>query len=63
MAKVNPIELNNILIVFYGIWFVGVSWRRDWSEIAKSTQLKVLEAILREGSKEKGRCISHHRRL
>ena len=27
--------------------------RRDWSEIAKSTQLKVLEAILREGSKEK----------
>ena len=27
--------------------------RRDWSQIAKETQLKVLEAILREGSKEK----------
>jgi DNA polymerase I len=27
--------------------------RRDWSAIAKETQLKVLEAILREGSKEK----------
>jgi len=27
--------------------------RRDWSEIAKKTQLAVLEAILREGSKEK----------
>jgi DNA polymerase I len=27
--------------------------RRDWSEIAKETQLKVLEAILKEGSKEK----------
>ncbi|MEW6035755.1 MAG: DNA-directed DNA polymerase [Candidatus Micrarchaeota archaeon] len=27
--------------------------RRDWSSIAKETQLKVLEAILREGSKEK----------
>ena len=27
--------------------------RRDWSEIAKETQLRVLETILREGSKEK----------
>ncbi|MDO8554581.1 MAG: DNA-directed DNA polymerase [Candidatus Micrarchaeota archaeon] len=27
--------------------------RRDWSDIAKNTQKKVLEAILREGSKEK----------
>jgi DNA polymerase I len=27
--------------------------RRDWSDIAKETQLKVLEAILKEGSKEK----------
>jgi DNA polymerase I len=27
--------------------------RRDWSAIAKETQLKVLEAILKEGSKEK----------
>ncbi|NYZ73730.1 hypothetical protein H0O00_01170 [Candidatus Micrarchaeota archaeon] len=27
--------------------------RRDWSMIAKETQLKVLEAILKEGSKEK----------
>ncbi len=27
--------------------------RRDWSDIAKKTQLQVLEAILREGSKEK----------
>jgi DNA polymerase I len=27
--------------------------RRDWSQIAKETQLRVLEAILREGSKEK----------
>ncbi|MFH0737933.1 MAG: DNA-directed DNA polymerase, partial [Candidatus Micrarchaeota archaeon] len=27
--------------------------RRDWSSIAKETQLKVLEAILKEGSKEK----------
>lgn len=27
--------------------------RRDWSKIAKETQLKVLEAILKEGSKEK----------
>ncbi len=27
--------------------------RRDWSEIAKKTQLDVLNAILREGSKEK----------
>lgn len=27
--------------------------RRDWSEIAKKTQLAVLEAILKEGSKEK----------
>ncbi|HSB46918.1 MAG TPA: DNA-directed DNA polymerase [Candidatus Bilamarchaeum sp.] len=27
--------------------------RRDWSSIAKDTQLKVLEAILRDGSKEK----------
>jgi DNA polymerase Pol2 len=27
--------------------------RRDWSAIAKDTQLKVLEAILKEGSKEK----------
>lgn len=27
--------------------------RRDWSDIAKDTQLKVLEAILKEGSKEK----------
>lgn len=27
--------------------------RRDWSEIAKETQLMVLEAILKEGSKEK----------
>lgn len=27
--------------------------RRDWSEIAKTTQLQVLETILREGSKEK----------
>jgi len=27
--------------------------RRDWSRIAKETQLRVLEAILREGSKEK----------
>ncbi|VVC04234.1 DNA polymerase [Candidatus Bilamarchaeum dharawalense] len=27
--------------------------RRDWSKIAKDTQLKVLEAILKEGSKEK----------
>jgi DNA polymerase Pol2 len=27
--------------------------RRDWSKIAKQTQLGVLEAILREGSKEK----------
>ncbi len=27
--------------------------RRDWSQIAKETQLKVLEAILKDGSKEK----------
>ena len=27
--------------------------RRDWSSIAKETQLKVLEAILKDGSKEK----------
>jgi DNA polymerase I len=27
--------------------------RRDWSQVAKDTQLKVLEAILKEGSKEK----------
>lgn len=27
--------------------------RRDWSKVAKDTQLKVLEAILKEGSKEK----------
>ncbi|MBI5223445.1 hypothetical protein HY990_03410 [Candidatus Micrarchaeota archaeon] len=27
--------------------------RRDWSAVAKETQLKVLEAILKEGSKEK----------
>ncbi len=27
--------------------------RRDWSQIAKDTQLKVLEAILKQGSKEK----------
>jgi DNA polymerase I len=27
--------------------------RRDWSMVAKETQLKVLEAILKEGSKEK----------
>jgi DNA polymerase I len=27
--------------------------RRDWSSVAKETQLKVLEAILKEGSKEK----------
>ena len=27
--------------------------RRDWSEIAKTTQLHVLEAILKEGSKQK----------
>jgi DNA polymerase I len=27
--------------------------RRDWSSVAKDTQLKVLEAILKEGSKEK----------
>ncbi len=27
--------------------------RRDWSKVAKETQLKVLEAILKEGSKEK----------
>lgn len=27
--------------------------RRDWSKIAKETQLKVLEAILKDGSKEK----------
>ena len=27
--------------------------RRDWSQIAKETQLRVLEAILREGSKDK----------
>jgi DNA polymerase I len=27
--------------------------RRDWSEVAKETQLKVLEAILKDGSKEK----------
>lgn len=27
--------------------------RRDWSRIAKETQLKVLEAILKDGSKEK----------
>ncbi len=27
--------------------------RRDWSKIAKNTQLKVLEAILKDGSKEK----------
>ncbi|MFH1785340.1 MAG: DNA-directed DNA polymerase [Candidatus Micrarchaeota archaeon] len=27
--------------------------RRDWSKIAKDTQLKVLEAILKDGSKEK----------
>ncbi|MBI4399824.1 ribonuclease H-like domain-containing protein, partial [Candidatus Micrarchaeota archaeon] len=27
--------------------------RRDWSKIAKDTQLQVLEAILKEGSKEK----------
>ncbi|MBD3210653.1 hypothetical protein GF318_04705 [Candidatus Micrarchaeota archaeon] len=27
--------------------------RRDWSDIAKDTQLKVLEAILKEGSKQK----------
>jgi len=27
--------------------------RRDWSDIAKETQLRVLEAILKEGSKEK----------
>lgn len=27
--------------------------RRDWSDIAKETQLSVLEAILKEGSKEK----------
>jgi DNA polymerase I len=31
--------------------------RRDWSRIAKDTQLKVLEAILREGSKEKAAAI------
>lgn len=27
--------------------------RRDWSQVAKDTQLKVLEAILKDGSKEK----------
>ncbi|MFH1520917.1 MAG: DNA-directed DNA polymerase [Candidatus Micrarchaeota archaeon] len=27
--------------------------RRDWSKVAKDTQLKVLEAILKDGSKEK----------
>jgi DNA polymerase I len=27
--------------------------RRDWSAVAKDTQLKVLEAILKDGSKEK----------
>jgi DNA polymerase I len=27
--------------------------RRDWSAVAKETQLKVLEAILKDGSKEK----------
>jgi DNA polymerase I len=31
--------------------------RRDWSKIAKETQLKVLEAILKEGSKEKAATI------
>jgi len=31
--------------------------RRDWSKIAKETQLKVLEAILKEGSKEKAASI------
>jgi DNA polymerase I len=31
--------------------------RRDWSKIAKETQLKVLEAILKEGSKEKAAAI------
>ncbi len=31
--------------------------RRDWSKIAKETQLKVLEAILKDGSKEKAAAI------
>ena len=32
--------------------------RRDWSDIAKKTQYDVLEAILREGSKEKAVAIA-----
>lgn len=31
--------------------------RRDWSKVAKDTQYKVLEAILKEGSKEKAAAI------